>query len=130
MLEQQACDDGINIDYLDTSIKGLCVGNNICIKKDLCNCEKFWVLAHELEHYNQDAFYTFATPYESIKAVERKINDSVIKKYNVASKIYNYLKRGCDMWEICCNLNITMDLFYATIDYLKRKGKWCYMYEE
>lgn len=81
------------------------------------------MLAHEVEHIKQDALYTIQSPTSYIKEQERKVNDAIIKKYNLDIQVLYYLIKGFDKWEICEHLDITYEIFDATFNYLQRKGK-------
>ena len=104
------------------SLKGFCVGNNICINKNIADKSKFWVLLHELEHIKLGALYTIDSSERKVKICERKVNDAIIKKYNLDYLVYIFLRNGYGKYDICDTFDLDSEIYDATIDYIKRKG--------
>lgn len=122
VLEQEVCDKNISLYYKDITLDGFCIQDNICIKKDLSQLKKFWVLEHELQHLELGALYTIDSPQRAVAYRERKVNDAIIKKYKLDQLVVQSFKAGLDKWELCFEMELPFELYDATINYLKRKG--------
>lgn len=121
-LEQEAYDNNINVYYRDITLDGFCIKDNVCINKHLGTVKKFWVLEHELQHLELDQLYTIESTDKQVAYRERKVNDAIIKKYQLDQLVLLSLRNGCDKWETCFECELPFELYDATLNYLKRKG--------
>jgi len=121
-LEQEAFDKNINIYYKDMTLDGFCIKDNVCINKGLSNLKKYWVLVHELEHLELNALYTIDSSTRSVAYYERKVNDSIIRKYKLDELLVKSFQYGIDKWELCNDFDLPFELYDATVNYLYRKG--------
>ena len=121
-LEQEVSDKNISLYYRDTTLKGFCIKDNICISKNLDNVERFWVLEHELQHLELGQLYTIDSTNRQVAIKERKVNDAIIRKYKLDDLVIKSFQYGLTKWELCHDFEMPFELYDATIDYLKRKG--------
>jgi hypothetical protein len=69
-----------------------------------------------------DQLYTIESTDKQVAYRERKVNDAIIKKYQLDQLVLFSLRNGCDKWETCFECELPFELYDATINYLRRKG--------
>ncbi len=128
-LDQEIYDNKITLyEYPLKSIDAFCTKfekkDYICINKNKSfdKFEKYWIVEHELEHIKNDTYYTAESKKQAILRRERKTNDAIIEKFDLATSTLKLIKEGLDSWEICELLEIPLDLYHHILNYIKRKG--------
>lgn len=133
ILEQEIYDNNISLyEYPLNQIDAFCTKvdtkDYICVNntKDYSKLEKYWIIEHELEHVKTRSYYTVNSSRQVLLRKERKANDSLIEKFNLASSTFELLAQGLEKWEICELLEITQELYEHIVNYIKRKMKCTY----